>query len=145
MLVLRWNTCYVFRNFFGLLLLMLEELKTLIVLLESKDLTSMGDDDGVVVTKQASRNARHFLDSIVDKYELPKVAADGEGGLVFAWEEDNRTNVVVGFAEKVIYAVEAPGTNESKHFEEETYYDEVPLKILQMLPMKKEVSRLWNL
>ena len=111
---------------------MKEQLKALITQLELEGLSSFPNDSELVTT-QTGRNARQFIDLISDKYELPKVAPDGEGGLVFGWEKDDTASVVVGFTNKAIFAVQAPGTSNSKYFDEVSYCGTIPSDILDIL------------
>lgn len=92
-------------------------------------------DEAEPLNEEAALVAKRFLELLPPDRELPKIAPDGDGGLMMAWEGDPRETVVIGVFGKFLYAVVAPGTQESLHVAEERFdHDTIPSTILDVVP-----------
>ena len=88
------------------------------------------------VSMEAAKTAQSFLRLLTSNRELPKVAPDGEGDVLFVWEPP-QGNCIVAVQSNMLHMVDQPGTQHVQHIDSQEFFgDRIPLAILHALPMR---------
>ena len=94
------------------------------------------DGDPAVVDPNAAATAQRFLKALPSNRELPKVAPDGEGDLLFVWEPPHG-NCIVTVQNNLLHMVDGPGSPYAEHIDAQDYSgDRIPIAILHAIPMR---------
>lgn len=76
---------------------------------------------------------RLFLDALPRSAPLPKVAPDGEGGLLLAWTLGDGHRTLVTVDDGSLHAVTKAGTAESEYFNNIVFEGDIPGDLLQSI------------
>jgi len=94
------------------------------------------DSDPVAVREGAAATAQRFLQVLPINRELPKVAPDGEGDLLFVWEPPHG-NCIATVQEDMLHLVDQPGTAHAAHIDAQQFTGgHIPVQILHAIPMR---------
>lgn len=84
------------------------------------------------VSGAAVASAKAFLSALPADVSVPKVAPEGDDGVLLVWEE-RATTVLVMLDGSRLFAVKAPGAAESAHFDLAFEGDAIPAEVLAIL------------
>jgi hypothetical protein len=88
------------------------------------------------ISVQTALTAIRFLKVLPPDRELPKVAPDGEGDLLFVWEPPNG-NCIVTVEGNLLHMVDQPGTQHVQHVDLKEFVSRrIPVSILHAIPFK---------
>jgi hypothetical protein len=88
-----------------------------------------------VVREPSAMTAEKFLNSLPGNSALPKVAPDGEGDVMFVWDDPNSCIVIV--EPRMLHLVSKPGTGDSKQVRSQQFLGVIiPPAIQQYIPLK---------
>ncbi|HRW59025.1 MAG TPA: hypothetical protein P5340_00095 [Defluviicoccus sp.] len=94
---------------------------------------SFGCGEEVKCDAGSAEAASAFLRALPPEYGLPKIAPDGEGGVILAWEGAHR-ELVMSVCDWILYPVINP-SSEAEHLSNVNFDGErIPDKILSYLP-----------
>jgi len=93
------------------------------------------DDQPEKITSETSLAAISFLNQLPPEIELPKIAPDGEGNLVSAWETGN-SSVLLTTEDRQIHMVRGATTPQPEYYDSLPFSGNIPEKVLLAL---------WNL
>lgn len=97
---------------------------------------SWDGSDGTVISPESSETAIRFLAALPTNRELPKVAPDGEGNVIFVWEPPHG-NCLVTVVPNCLHMVDKPGGLAVQHIDDQEFTgNRIPLLILSALPLK---------
>ncbi|MCM3563716.1 hypothetical protein [Hydrogenophaga intermedia] len=80
------------------------------------------------------RAAQGFINALPRGRTLPKLAPDGEGGVVLAWEVPNRGRTLITIADWEAYAVSDAGTKQAQYFDDMPIDGIIPDSLLSVIP-----------
>lgn len=85
------------------------------------------------ITRTSMHAAEAFIEALPRVKKLPKVAPDGEGGVLMAWERrQGRTLVTV--ADWMLYVVAKAGTPWAFYLDDMTFDENIPSDVLTVIP-----------
>lgn len=86
------------------------------------------------ISTSTMKSALSLISSLPYGTRLPKMSPDGEGGLIFVWDDPNRTLLVV-LDDSMIHLVSQPGTQHAQ-YQEDIYFDQerLPPELLAAIP-----------
>lgn len=94
------------------------------------------DGEPIAITNEAAETAIRFLKALPSNRELPKVAPDGEGDVLFVWEPPHG-DCIVTVEGNVLHMVDRPSTNNAEHVDGKRFAGyRIPVSILHAIPMK---------
>jgi hypothetical protein len=91
---------------------------------------------GAKVSEESASTAEKFLRCLPARSILPKVAADGEGDVMFVWE-DGGVSCIVTVEPKILHLVSNPGGRGQQIDEQRFLGVEIPPTILRHIPRSK--------
>ena len=92
--------------------------------------------DSLTVDSISAKSAEKFLNSLPGNARLPKVAPDGEGDVMFVWDDPDHTCVVT-VEQRKLHLVSNPGTPDAKHVDSQQFLGvRIPNSILEYIPLK---------
>lgn len=86
------------------------------------------------ISKPTLQAAIAFLDGLPNSSALPKVASDGEGGVLMAWAVPGQARTLVTIADGMVHAVARAGTADATYFPDLPFDGTVPAEVLQIIP-----------
>jgi hypothetical protein len=92
--------------------------------------------DQGTVTRDSQRAAMSFVGALPVDKQLPRVAPDGDGGVLMAWDDLNDGSTVITVSEGMIYPVARAGTANVEYLNDMHFYDVVPEAALSIIPGK---------
>jgi hypothetical protein len=99
-------------------------------------LTTSPFSESTVITKASKRAAETFLSLLPSDYRLPKVGPDGEGGVVLAWEQNNRT-VLLTLQGWTLHLVDAPARSAADYLDNLSFGGDVlPQDLMGFIPRR---------
>ncbi len=109
---------------------------TAIIQKMEKVVPSWDGRDASPVSPEASETATRFLASLPSNRELPKVASDGDGNIIFVWEPPHG-NCLMTVEPNLLHMVDKPGGPEVEHIDNQPFSGHrIPLAILSAIPLK---------
>jgi hypothetical protein len=94
------------------------------------------DSEPMTVSAQAARTAKRFLQALPRNRELPKVAPDGEGDLLFVWEKPYGSCIVT-VQPNVLHLVDRANTRYAEHIDAQCFVGyQIPISILHAIPLR---------
>jgi hypothetical protein len=94
------------------------------------------DSEPATISAETANTARRFLRALPHNRALPKVAADGEGDLLFVWEPPYGSCIVT-VQPGLLHLVDHPGTQYAEHIDAQPFIGRhIPLAILHALPLR---------
>lgn len=94
------------------------------------------DGEPATISNEAAETALRFLKALPSNRELPKVAPDGEGDVLFVWEPPHG-NCIVTVQGGLLHMVDRPSTVNSEHIDGQRFAGyRIPISILHAIPMK---------
>lgn len=94
------------------------------------------DSDGAKVHSLSALTAQRFLTALPSNRELPKVAPDGEGDVLFVWEPP-QGDCIVTVQHNLLHMVDRPGTRFAAHFDSVPFAGfHIPISILHAIPTR---------
>ena len=92
---------------------------------------------GTKVSEESALTAEKFLRCLPTRVVLPKVAADGEGDIMFVWE-DAGVSCIVTVEPKMLHLVSNPGSRAARQIDEQRFLGvQIPPTILRHIPRSK--------
>jgi hypothetical protein len=94
------------------------------------------DGEPTRVEVRTALTAIRFLKVLPPDRELPKLAPDGEGDLLFVWQPPHG-NCIVTVEGDLLHMVDQPGTQHVQHFDPIRFIGHrIPVSILHAIPFK---------
>lgn len=94
------------------------------------------DSNGATVHALSASTAQRFLSAIPANRELPKVAPDGEGDILFVWEPP-QGDCIVTVQHNLLHLVDQPGTRFAAHIDGQQFAAfHIPISILHAIPFR---------
>jgi hypothetical protein len=94
------------------------------------------DAEPVTVDVNVVATAQRFLRALPTNRELPQVAPDGEGDLLFVWETPHG-NCILTVQNDVLHLVDNPGTQYAEHIDAQQFVGRrIPVSILHAIPTR---------
>jgi hypothetical protein len=88
--------------------------------------------EGLRITSETQTAAQGFISAIGETFDLPKVAPDGEGGLMLVWEAASVALVVDGWR---LHLVVDAGTPHARYFDDLPFDGKnLPDEVLKVVP-----------
>jgi hypothetical protein len=92
--------------------------------------------DRLVVNETSAVSAEKFLKCLPGDARLPKVAPDGEGDVMFVWD-DAHNACVVTVEQRTLHVVSKPGTPDVKQIDAQKFLGvRIPPAVLECIPSK---------
>ncbi|QHP70453.1 hypothetical protein EI171_26080 [Bradyrhizobium sp. LCT2] len=89
------------------------------------------------VNEMSALSAEKFLDCLPGKTPLPKVAPDGEGDVMFVWDDPGKPKCVLTVEKRALHLACGLGTADVKHVDDQRFLGvRIPQPILELLPSK---------
>lgn len=90
------------------------------------------------ITRTSADAARLFLACLPENRDLPKVAADGEGDVMFVWDGQQRSCIVT-VEDTRLHLVADPGKPTARHIDASSFYGaHVPVALLEHIPSRQK-------
>lgn len=89
---------------------------------------------GRLLSQDAMYAAEGFLEALPRHKQLPRVAPDGEGGLLMAWDVPGEGRTLITVGDWVLYAVARAGTAQAHYFDDTPFEEVIPDELLAAIP-----------
>jgi hypothetical protein len=98
--------------------------------------TPSWDGEVDIVSEESAKTARRFLKALPPNRELPKIAPDGEGDVLFVWEPPHG-NCIITVQRDLLHLVDHPGSPYAAHVDEQMFTGyRMPVSVLHAIPLR---------
>lgn len=86
------------------------------------------------ITRATLRSALDFVGELPHAKVLPRVAPDGDGGVMLVWDTPGQGQTVITLADSMVYAVARAGTAHAHYFDDMPFDGVIEDELLDAIP-----------
>jgi hypothetical protein len=98
----------------------------------SQETGSISYDSETRIDDASLYASRRFLSSLPVAFPLPRIAPDGDGGVMFVWNTNSKTTIMV-IEGSVFHLVKNAGTDKAEYFDNIPLQEIPPLELISAL------------